>query len=190
MPGLYDLLLNPRDRAFSVMAFDALLHGAGLAATAWMEPMRYDPAAYLPDAKLRARIALLAPMERAALAEALCGNMSTHVVYAVRQSEQPRTPDGLAMGAVPVMREMAGEEVAKHIRPDGTLPVLFDGLRVQVPLPGPAAAILRLVDGQRAVADIAAALADRVAPAAFVAAWRATYEPLSALNRVLLAPPH
>ncbi len=187
--GLYDLLLNPRDRAFSVKAFHALLDAAGLAVTAWMEPMRYDPAIYLPDAKLRARIAVLPPIERAALAEALCGNMSTHVVYVVRQVERPRAPDGLAASAVPVMREMAGDELAKHIRPDGTLPFLFDGLRVPVPLPGLAGAILRLVDGQRTVADIGATLGQRVAPDAFLRAWRETYEPLSALNRVLLAPP-
>ena len=187
--GLYDLLLNPRDRAFSVKAFHALLDAAGLAVTAWMEPMRYDPAIYLPDAKLRARIAVLPPIERAALAEALCGNMSTHVVYVVRQVEPPRAPDGLAASAVPVMREMAGDELAKHIRPDGTLPFLFDGLRVPVPLPGLAGAILRLVDGQRTVADIGATLGQRVAPDAFLRAWRETYESLSALNRLLLAPP-
>lgn len=187
--GLYDLLLNPRDRAFSVPAFQALLNAAGLAVTAWMEPMRYDPAIYLPDAKLRARIALLPPIERAALAEALCGNMSTHVVYAVRQAECPAPPDGSALSAVPVMREMAGDELARHIRPDGTLPFLFDGLRVPVPLPGLAAAILRLVNGQRTVAEIGAGLAGRVGPDAFPRAWRETYEPLSALNRVLLAPP-
>ncbi len=187
--GLYDLLLNPRDRAFSVPAFHALLNAAGLAVTAWMEPMRYDPAIYLPDAKLRARIALLPPIERAALAEALCGNMSTHVVYAVRQVERPAPPDEVALSAVPVMREMAGDELARHIRPDGTLPFLFDGLRVPVPLPGLTGAILRLVDGQRTVAEIGAGLAGRVGPDAFLRAWRATYEPLSALNRVLLAPP-
>jgi SAM-dependent methyltransferase len=69
--GLYDLLLNPRDRAFTVSTFADLLAGAGMAVTAFMEPMRYDPATWLPEPKLRARAAALGPTEQAALAEAL-----------------------------------------------------------------------------------------------------------------------
>ena len=187
--GLYDLLLNPRDRAFSVPALHRLLSAAGLTVTCWLEPMRYDPALYLPDAKLRARIGQLGPVERAALAEALCGNMSTHVVYATREGEAPPVPDGTALSAVPVLREGYGAVLADHIRPDGTLPILFDGLRKPVPLPPLAAAILRLVDGTLSVAEIGAQLAAKVGPDAFARAWRDTYAPLSALNRVLLAPP-
>ena len=187
--GLYDLLLNPRDRAYDVPALHHLLGEAGLSITCWVEPLRYDPAVYLPDARLRARAAALDPVERAALAEALCGNMSTHVVYAVRTAEVPPVPDGADPAAVPVMREMPGAELAKHIRPDGTLPFLFDGLRVPVPLPPLAAALLKLVDGERSVGAIGAALAGRVPPAAFNKAWRDTYAALSALNRLLLAPP-
>ncbi len=85
--GLYDLLLNPRDVAFSVPQLHALLEDAGLRVTCWLEPMRYDPLTWLPDPKLRARMESLDPVARAALAEALCGNMSTHVVYCVRKRE-------------------------------------------------------------------------------------------------------
>ena len=186
--GLYDLLLNPRDRAYGVPALAALLGGAGLSVRCWMEPMRYDPAIYLPDAKLRARAAALPPTERAALAEAVAGNMSTHVVYAVRVGEPVAVP-GADMEAVPVMREMPGAELAGHIRPDGSLPVLFDGLRVPVPLPRMAGPILRLIDGERSAGAIGAELASQMAPAAFEKAWSETYATLSALNRVLLAPP-
>ncbi len=187
--GLYDLVLNPRDRAYDVPALHALLSAAGLHVTCWMEPLRYDPAIYLPDARLRARAAALGPVERAALAEALCGNISTHVVYAVRAADAPATPDGNDPAAIPVMREMPGAELAKHIRPDGMLPFLFDGLRVPIPLPPLAAAMLRLVDGQRSVGAIGAELAGRVPPDAFARAWRDTFGPLCALNRLLLAPP-
>ncbi len=187
--GLYDLLLNPRDRAYDVPALHALLTGAGLAVTCWMEPARYDPALYLPDARLRARIAGLGPVERAALAEQLCGNFSTHVVYATRAADAPPAPDASDPAAVPVMREMPGAELARHIRPDGTLPFLFDGLPVPFALPPLASAILKLVDGERTVGGIAEALSGRVAPAAFAKAWAATYATLSSLNRLLLAPP-
>lgn len=188
--GLYDLLLNPRDRAYTVPALAALLDGAGLAVTAWMEPMRYDTAAFLPDPKLRARIAGLPPIQQAALAEALSGNMSTHVVYCVRAEDAPARPDPMRSGAVPVAREMAAADIAKAIRPDGTLPVLFDGLRVPVALPKLGGAILGLIDGERPVGAILAALQARgVAPEAAQRAWRETYTPLMQVNRILLAPP-
>ncbi len=184
---LYDLLLNPRDRAFDVPSLHALLADAGLAATCWMEPLRYDPAIYMPDARLRARAAALDPVSRAALAEALCGNMNTHVVYAVRAADAPTPPDGADPARTPVMREMSGAELAKHILPNGTVPFLFDGLRVPVMLPPLAAAILRLIDGRRTVAGIGTELS--VPLDAFARAWRETYGTLNALNRVLLAPP-
>jgi SAM-dependent methyltransferase len=188
--GLFDLLLNPRDRAFDIPALFRLLHGAGLRATALIEPMRYDPATYLPDPKLRARAAALDPVARAAVAEALCGNISAHIVYCVRAGDPPAAPDPLATDAVPVARETSGTDLARHIRPDGTLSFLFEGLAVPVALPGLAPALLRLIDGQRTVGAIAAALAERgTSDAAFARAWSATFAAMAAINRVLLAPP-
>ena len=188
--GLYDLLLNPRDRAFTIPALHALLHGAGLAVTALMEPMRYDPATYLPDPKLRARAATLDPVARAALAEALTANMSTHVAYCVRAAERAAPADPMDDDAVPVARELPAEEVARAIRPDGTLSFLFDGLAVPVALPPLAGAILRQIDGVRRVADIAAAIAARGTDRpGFNRAWRETWDRLSSVNRILLAPP-
>ena len=188
--GLYDLLLNPRDRAYDVPALSALLHGAGLVPTCFVEPMRYDPAAFLPDPKLRARVAALPPMEQAALAESLAGNMSTHVVYCRRAAEALPAPDPHRADAVPVAREMPAMELAAAIRPDGTLPMLFDGLRVPVALPPLAAALLRLVDGSRPVGAMAAALAAKgTDAAAFTRAWGQTFGALSQVNRLLLAAP-
>ncbi len=187
--GLYDLLLNPRDKSFTAPALHALLSGAGLRPTCWLEPMRYDPATWLPDPKLRARAASLDPVSRAGLAEALTGNMSTHAIYCIRDSERVEPADSTSADAVPVAREMPGEELARNIRPDGTLPFLFDGLRVPVPLPSQAAAILRLVDGRRTVGAIGADLASRgTAPEAFARAWAGTFVPLERVNRLLLAP--
>ncbi len=188
--GLYDLLLNPRDRAYTVPDLMALLHGAGLAAAALMEPLRYDPAAYLPDPRLRARIAGLDPVARAAVAEGLAGNMSTHVIYAVRADEARPAPDPMRPDAIPVAREMPAAEIARNIRPDGTLPFLFDGLRIPVPLPPLAPALLRLVDGARTVGGMAAEMASRgTGPDAFARAWRSTYDALMPVNRILLAAP-
>ncbi|MGD0103540.1 MAG: class I SAM-dependent methyltransferase [Rhodopila sp.] len=188
--GLYDLLLNPRDRAFTVTEFSGLLREAGLRVTCWVEPIRYDPTPLLPDPKLRARLDMLDPTERAALAEALVGNMAVHIVYCVRADDPVHRPDPAVDTAVPVSREIDGETLARGIRPDGTLSVTYDGLRIPVALPPPASAILPLIDGHRSVGEIGAILGGRgVKPDAFGKAWRQTFTALERINRLLLAAP-
>jgi SAM-dependent methyltransferase len=188
--GIYDLLLNPRERTYSVAEFAAMLDRAGLRISALIEPMRYDPATWLADPRLRARAESLEPTAKAALAEAVTGNMSTHIAYCVRQTTEFARPDPMDPAAVPVMREISGPELAKHVRPDGTISFLFDGLRAMVPVPPLALPILSLIDGVRTVAEIGATLAGRgIDAAAFHRAWRATFTTLEALNRLLLAPP-
>lgn len=189
--GLYDLLLNPRDRAFTVTAFASLLAGAGMAVAAFMEPMRYDPATWLPDPKLRAKAADLGRTEAAALAEALTGNMSVHIAYCRRAAEPGVMADPLADDAVPVMREVPGAELAKSILPDGSLPFLFDGLRAVLRLPPEGSAILHAIDGTRTVGEIGALLTGRgMAEARFRRAWAETFRALQPVNRILLAPPN
>jgi len=188
--GLYDLLLNPRDRAFSVTQFAALLAGAGLRVACWVEPLRYDPMFWLPDPKLRARVEALDATGRAALAEALAGNINAHIVYCVRDDAAPERADPLADDAVPIGREVTGEQLAGYIQPDGALTMGFDGLRAPIPLPAMAPAILRLVDGRRSVGEIGATLAARGSkPEAYGRAWRATFAALEQVNRLLLAAP-
>ena len=188
--GLYDLLLNPRDRAFTVTDLGTLLAEAGLRVTCWIEPIRYDPSPMLPDPKLRARLDTMTPIERAALAETLAGNIAAHIVYCVRSGDPPRRPDPSAETAVPICREMTGEALARAISPDGILPVVFDGLHRAVALPALARAILPLIDGQRNVAQIGAILAGRgTKPDGFLRAWHQTFTALERINRLLLAVP-
>ncbi len=188
--GVFDLLLNPRDRAFTVPDLAALLDEAGLEVAAWMEPLRYDPQPLLPDPKLRARAAALDPIGRAALAEALAGNMCVHVLYCRRRGEPATRADPTDPNAVPIGREVPGPELPRFLQPDGGLTLLLDGLRVTLHLPPLAPAILGLADGTRPVAAIAAALEARgTAPSAFARAWRETFQVLEHANRLLLAPP-
>jgi hypothetical protein len=188
--GLYDLLLNPRDRAYTVPELDALLAEAGLTVACWVEPIRYDPMVMLPDPKLRARMESMSPMERAAVAEALAGNMAVHIVYCVRATDVAPRPDPMRPEAIPVLRELDGKALATGIRPDGTLPVAFDGLRIPIALPPLASAILPLVDGVNTVGTIRDTLGQRgIKPDAFEKAWRATFSALERVNRLLLAAP-
>jgi SAM-dependent methyltransferase len=186
--GLYDLLLNPRDRAYTVPELAALLRDAGLRITCWVEPIRYDPAPLLPDARLRTRLDTMDQTERAALAEALAGNMAVHIVYCVRAADQVRRPDPSVETAVPVCREIDGETLARSIRLDGTLVITIDGLHIPVALPPLATAILPLIDGQRNVGQIRDILTARgTKPDVFTNAWRQTFAAMERINRVLLA---
>ena len=182
--GVYDLLLNPRDRAFDVRAFFSLVEGEGLEVATLIEPARYDPALLLPDPKLRAAIEALAPLDRAALAEALAANMPTHIAYCVRAGARVATPDPMAQDAVPVARETPGSVFAEQLGPGNVLPMQFDALTVGFPMPPFGAAILRRIDGVRTVGDMAAELGE-----AFWRDWPAVWRVMSGINRVLLRAP-
>ena len=188
--GLYDLLLNPRDRAYTVPEFAELLGAAGLRVTCWVEPARYDPAPMLPDPKLRVRLDGMDVTARAAVAEALAGNMAVHIVYCVRAGDPAVAADANDAAAVPVYREIDGETLAKGIRPDGTLSVTFDGRRLLVALPPATTAILPLIDGQRSLHEIGVILAGRGMKAeVFAKAWKQVFASLEGINRLLLAAP-
>lgn len=188
--GLYDLLLNPRDVAFTVPQLAALIAGAGLRIACLVEPLRYDPDTWLADPKLRARTAALDPVQRAALAEAICGNMGIHIVYCVRATDPVLSPPWESEEAVPVLRELDGAVIARGLRPDGVLPVTYDGLRVPVPLPRLAAALLSRIDGKRPwgaiIDEVVAAGASREQAGRDRMALIRAMEPL---NRLLLAAP-
>ena len=188
--GFYDLLLNPRDRAFTIPELGKLVAGAGLRITCLVEPLRYDPETYLADPRLRARIAGLDPLARAALAEAICGNMGIHIAYLARAQDPALTADWLDDTGIPVLRELDGPTLARGLRPDGFLPVTFDGLRVAVPLPRLAGALLQRIDGRTPWSEIVASIAATgIAPAQIARDRAALVASLEKLNRLLLAAP-
>lgn len=188
--GLYDLLLNPRDRAFTVPELAALVAGAGLRIATLVEPLRYDPDTWLADPRLRARTAALDPVQRAALAEAICGNMGIHIAYCVRADDPVVSAPWEDDSTIPVLRELDGPALAKGLRGDGVLPVTWDGLRALVPLPRLAGALLSRVDGKRCWGEIAAETIAAGAAAEQVARDRAELSrTMERLNRMLLAAP-
>jgi len=155
--GLYDLLLHSRDRAYTVPEVAALVEGAGLRITAFIEPALYDPAAYLTDPHLLARLGRLPWLDRCAFAENLAGNLRKHVFYAVKAAHPgPCVADAADEASVPVWREAADAALAKAIRPGGALTANRDGVGLRFPLPLLAGAILARIDGRRPIAAIRA----------------------------------
>jgi SAM-dependent methyltransferase len=188
--GIYDLLLNPRDVAYTVPQLAGLVAGAGLEIACLVEPVRYDPDAWLPDPRLRERTAKLSPVERAALAEAITGNMGIHIAYCVRAGEAPPPPEWEDSASVPVLRELDGPMLAKGLRADGVLPVVFDDLRLSIPLPRLAGALLSRIDGKRPLGEILEAVAAAGAGAEQARRdWTALHRAMGPLNRLLLAAP-
>jgi SAM-dependent methyltransferase len=180
--GLYDLLLHSRDRAYTVPEIYDLLGGAGLRLVTWIEPMRYEPAPYLGDPGLRRVVETLDSKSRAAFAENLCGSIKNHVFYAVREG-RAETAARFSPESVPVLREVDGATLARGFKPGTNMSAELGGVRVSLPLPPLAGAILERVDGKRSFAEIEAALPQ---PKDFLAQAEALYRVMNGLNRMLL----
>ncbi len=186
--GLYDLLLNPVDRPFTVRQVADLVAGAGLRLTGWIEPLRYRPEAFVADAALRARLATLSPLDRAAFAELWSGNMRRHVFYAVRTDNPaavPPAPDNSE--AVPVPHQIDVAQLSGAVAAGQAMKVDFDGLAVRVALPPLAGAIAAEIDGHRTTGEIARRIGGD--PASFRTAFGALYDALNGMNRLFLQIP-
>ncbi|MGQ0677876.1 MAG: class I SAM-dependent methyltransferase [Rhodospirillales bacterium] len=187
--GLYDLLLHGRDRAYRVPELVELVDGAGLGIVSFIEPARYEPATYLSNPMLLAKLRLLSLAERAAFAELLAGNMKTHVCYVAAKSRaascaaRPGDP-----GAVPYGRDVDFPALARGMA--GAAPsATFDGLTVKLRLPPSAPAILALADGKRSLGDIQAAMNPAMDWAGFLSAFRVIFAAFNGINRMLLRYP-
>lgn len=159
--GLYDLLLHSQDRAYTVPELAALTEGAGLAISGLVPPLRYDPAAYVHEPRLRRSFEGLSPLDRAALAEELTGVVKTHAFYAVpkdRKSDAVAQPDRPDM--VPVLRDVDGADLAAKLKPGQGISADLPGLTGRLPMPPLAAAMLTRIDGRRNLATLHGALSE------------------------------
>jgi SAM-dependent methyltransferase len=178
--GLYDLLLHSRDRPYTVGELAGALERAGLAPVSLLEPARYDPLRYLPRGpEIAERVKVLDPLEKAALAEQIAGNMKTHIVYAARPGGGGEAQPGRA-GAVPHLRGAAPAALARHVAAKGGFSVDADGISYSVDLPRASAPLIGAIGGGRSLADIAAAAG--LNWLAFAAAWGPVHRGLTGFN--------
>jgi SAM-dependent methyltransferase len=192
--GLYDLLLHSRDRAYTVPQLAAMVDGAGLEITGFIEPALYDPTNQLRDPEIRARAAALPWIERCAVAELLVGTLKRHVFYAVKAGRADAAvarPDN--GGAVPCLRDGEGAEVARRLKGSGRIKAEFEGVKVTYDVPPLAGEILALVDGRRTLGEIHRVLAgehgSRLDWLAFKGAFDRLYAALNDLNVMLISCP-
>ena len=163
--GLYDLLLHSRDRAYTVPDVAQLAAGADLRIVSFIEPIRYDPTAFVGDPALAEKIDRLSWIDQCAIAELLTGNLKTHVFYVAKSSHQSATIASINDEDLrPVLVGLEAATATGALRTQGRLAAELDGLKLSIPLPGPAVDMLALMDGHRTIGAIRHALASDTHP--------------------------
>lgn len=186
---LYDLLLHARDRAYSVREVVELVEGARLRLVAFVPPARYEPRHVLGDPALLKPVEALDPVDRAALAEDLAGNIMSHAFYVVAAGNPVTPPSPDSLDLVPVVANADAAALAKGLKPGGVLTATVDGLPFRLPLPRLGPAILAEIDGRRSLAEIHRRLAARdpkLDEARFMAEFGALFDSLHALGKLML----
>ncbi|MEM9783240.1 MAG: class I SAM-dependent methyltransferase [Pseudomonadota bacterium] len=155
--GLYDLLLHARDRPYTIDALAGALERAGLALVAPATPGLYDPERLLPDpARFAARLRVLDPIQRMALAENLSGSLKTHVVYAAPQDRAAVATGAVVTDAVPRLRGLKAQALAEAVRRQGRIKATLAGMPFVLEIDRAAAPLLALANGRRDLSAIAA----------------------------------
>lgn len=156
--GLFDLLLHSRDRAYTVPEVAELITVAGLRIVSFVEPIRYDPAAFIDDPAVMEKVDQLTWIDRCAFAELLTGNLKTHILYVTKAGNQSRTVASPADRDLRPILLGLDPAATETIRSKGSLAIELDGLKLSIPLSGPALDILGLIDGHRTIAEITQAV--------------------------------
>ncbi|MSO81440.1 MAG: class I SAM-dependent methyltransferase [Alphaproteobacteria bacterium] len=188
--GLVDLLLHARDRAYPVPKLAAMVAGAGLRVTSFIEPLAYDARRLIADRVLTKGLDGLDIVASATLAEQFAGTHKQHVVYLVRAGNGVTAPDPADPAVVPVIRGMTASALATALPKSGPLRGNVSGIAVLLPLPPLARAIVERCDGQRSVAaihaDIRAELRPELEFAAFSRQFVDLWAALGGVNRMVL----
>lgn len=188
--GIYDLLLHSTDRSYTVPELEAEIEGAGLRRVAYIDPARYEPATYIREQDFLKRAGALSPKERAAVAEAVAGNITMHNAYLVRADRTDEPIADIAPDAVPVFRDPATQAEFRAMPAGATaMPMSVDGLNLSVPLPRDAKAILDRIDGGRSLEEIRAAMPDAPDWDAFRARFEPVFRALNGFSRLFLKAP-
>ncbi len=156
--GLFDLLLHSRDRPFWADELLDLLADAGLAVAALIEPIKYDPASYLPAGSEALTVASGLPFPaRARLAEEIAGSIRKHVFYArLASAPPPPDPRALAPDLVPRITAVDPRALAAHIDRGNPVKITIDGIDFSRRIHRRTAALLRLVDRRRTLGELMA----------------------------------
>ncbi len=191
-PGIYDLFLHSRDRAYRVPDIADFVTQAGLRLTSFIEPFRYDPDWLVRDPRILKRLRDLDLITRASFAELFTENLMKHIFYAVRDTNPITLPDTDDPRAVPHLLNQSAEDVASTLPPRGKITMTADGLKTDMAVPALSRPIAALCDGNRSLAEIHAAIQEKRSDldyGAFKRQFDELYRVMNAINRMVLRLP-
>jgi len=191
-PGVYDLFLHSRDRAYTVPQLFEWVDGADLRMTSLIEPFRYDPDWLVRDPRIRKRLETLDPMTRAAFAEQFSGNIKKHVFYAVRQDNDVTPPAADNPDVIPMLINDTAAEARERMPPGGQITVSIEGMKIDMPVPPLALLIVGLCDGQNNLSAIHAGVQEKRPEMdydTFKTQFDALYRVMNTINKMVLRVP-
>ena len=191
-PGIYDLFLHSRDRAYRVPDVADFVTQARLRLTGFIEPYRYDPDWLVRDPRILKCLREQDPITRAGFAELFTGNLKKHIFYAVRDDNPVSLPGTDDPRVMPHLLNQNAEETAKALPPGGKITVSADGLKTVMPVPALSQPIVALCDGNRSLIDIHAAIREKRSDLdydAFKRQFDEFYRVMNAINRMVLRLP-
>jgi hypothetical protein len=167
--GVFDMFLHPRDRAYTITEVHALLDRSGLELAGepgtYYGQRQYLPETFIKDPALRERVAHYPLRRRQAIAEVMSGRISMHEFYAVRAGEGGRDARVTDTTLVPWQGMDVGVPLAliadyAERQPDDFTITLPDapGKPLGIPKTRLTPSFLRLIDGQRSIAELHAAV--------------------------------
>lgn len=195
--NVFDTFLHEQDRPYSVPELYDFVERQGLQLIAFTNFQRatpiyriqYDPATYVNDADLLARICAQPLRQQQAIAEIIDGRMGLHTCYVSRRADAAAEP-GDDMVPWLAYRELQDlrRQVVEGAQPRITLE-LKNGLTVGLERRDGTGEVFRAIDGRATVGEIVAAVADRCAgldPDAARAEFLRIYRCLNDLDWLLL----
>lgn len=191
-PGVYDLFLHSRDRAYRVPEVADFVDQAGLRLVTFIEPYRYNPDWLVREPRVLKQLRNLAPEVRAAFSEQFTGNLKKHIFYAVRTENPVTPPEADDPDIVPHLLNQTAEEAATALPPGGRITVSTEGLKTDMPVPPLSRAIAGLCDGTHTLAQIHEAIQAKRSDLDFEGFKRQfddLYRVMNAINRMVLRRP-
>jgi ubiquinone/menaquinone biosynthesis C-methylase UbiE len=156
---IVDRYLHSQDRAYTVPQIYDWVDSCGCSLQTFVPPGRYDARIYLIGATSAPRVAGLSQAQNAELAELLAGDMHKHTFYLRPKAAQPAAlPSPMDPASIPVLRNREAAGLAAKLEPGLGFHEAHGGLQLEFPLNEMAPLIIALMNGQRTLQEIHAAL--------------------------------
>ncbi len=155
--ALYDLLLHSQDRAYSIPELYEYVQGAGLKVVEFLGHNACDPAQYIKDDSMLARVREKELAEQYAIGELLGGTASKHTFYATREVKAPPAPDDLDMiPSLPVNTPPTLYNQLYELAVSQPKGIVFrtENRTIRVPFHAAIAPFVKYMDGKRTLKEI------------------------------------